>query len=88
MFGLKTMLVLFIGISLGGVDHSETRLRFHFEVNVRYYLVIYFFADFSHYSWCFLEEMADVNQSTVKTVNIHHSRIDVVKFDGTNNFSM
>ena len=25
---------------------------------------------------------------TVKTVNIHQSNIDVVKFDGTNNFSM
>ena len=32
--------------------------------------------------------MAEVNQSTVKTVNIHQSEINVVKFDGTNNFNM
>jgi len=32
--------------------------------------------------------MAEVNQLTVKTVNIHQSKIDVVKFDGTNNFDM
>jgi len=36
----------------------------------------------------FLKDMADNNQSTVKTVNVHQSKIDVVKFDGTNNFSM
>jgi len=32
--------------------------------------------------------MAEVNQSMVKIVNIHHSKINVVKFDGTNNFGM
>jgi len=32
--------------------------------------------------------MAEVNQFTVKTMNIHQSKIDVVKFDGTNNFGM
>ena len=32
--------------------------------------------------------MTEVNQSTVKIVNIHQSKIDVVKFDGMNNFSM
>ena len=31
-------------------------------------------------------DMAEVNQSTVKTVNIHQSKIDVVKFDGMNNW--
>jgi len=35
-----------------------------------------------------LETMAEVNQSTVKTVNIHQLKIDVMKFDGTNNFDM
>jgi len=30
--------------------------------------------------------MTKVNHSTVKTVNIHQSRIDVVKFDCTNNW--
>ena len=30
--------------------------------------------------------MAGVNQSTVKTVNIHQSKIDVVKFDGMDNW--
>ena len=30
--------------------------------------------------------MAEVNQSTVKTLNIHQSRIDVVKFDVINNW--
>jgi len=33
-------------------------------------------------------KVAEVNQSMVKTVNIHQSKIDIVKFDGTNNFSM
>ena len=32
--------------------------------------------------------LAEVNQSTVKTVNIHQSKIDVMKFDDTNNFGM
>jgi len=32
--------------------------------------------------------MAGVNQATVKTVNIPQSKIDVVKFDGTNNLRM
>jgi len=30
----------------------------------------------------------EVNQSTVKTAKIYQSKIDVVKFDGTNNFGM
>ena len=30
--------------------------------------------------------MADINQFTVNTVNIHQSKIDVVKFDGINNW--
>jgi len=34
----------------------------------------------------FREDMAGVNQSTMKTVNIHQSKIDVVKFDRTNNW--
>jgi len=29
-----------------------------------------------------------INQSTVKTMNIHQSKINVAKFDGTNNFGM
>jgi len=33
-------------------------------------------------------DIAEVNHSTVKTVIIHQSKIDVVKFDGINNFSM
>ena len=36
----------------------------------------------------FSRDYGEVNQSTLKTVNIHQSKIDVVKFDGTNNFSM
>ena len=32
--------------------------------------------------------MTENNHSTVKTVSIHQSKIDVVKFDGTNNFDM
>jgi len=31
-------------------------------------------------------DMAKVNQSTVKIMNIHCSKIDMIKFDGTNNF--
>ena len=30
--------------------------------------------------------MAEINQSMVKTVNVYQSRINVVKFDGTNNW--
>ena len=30
--------------------------------------------------------MTGVNQSMMKTVNIHQSKIDVVNFDGTNNW--
>ena len=30
--------------------------------------------------------MIEVNQSTMKTVNIHQSKSDVVKFDGTKNW--
>ena len=32
--------------------------------------------------------MIEVNQFTMKTVNIHQSKIDMVKFDVTNNFGM
>jgi len=35
-----------------------------------------------------LEEMAGKSQHAVHTMNNHPSKIDVVKFDGTNNFSM
>jgi len=30
--------------------------------------------------------MAEINQSMVKTMNVYQSRINVVKFDGTNNW--
>jgi len=36
----------------------------------------------------FLENMAKVNQSMMKTVNIHQLKIDVVKFNSTNKFDM
>jgi len=53
------------------------------------YLVwIYFSVSFSHYSWYFLEDMAGINQSVVKIVNIHQSKINMVKFDSMNNFGM
>ena len=32
--------------------------------------------------------MDGVNQFTKKIVNIHQSKIDMMKFDGTNNFGM
>jgi len=32
--------------------------------------------------------MAEVNEFMLKTVNILQSKIDMVKFDGTNNFGM
>ena len=32
--------------------------------------------------------MAEVNQSTIKTVNIHQLKIDVLKFDDKNKFRM
>ena len=34
------------------------------------------------------EEMAGNSQSAVKIMNSHPSKIDVVKFDGTDNFDM
>jgi len=33
-----------------------------------------------------LKDMANSNQPTLKTIIVHQSKIDVVKFDGTNNF--
>ena len=36
---LRMSLVMFVGISLGGVDLSKTRLRFHYEVMFNLYLV-------------------------------------------------
>ena len=35
-----------------------------------------------------LEEMARNSQPMLKIVNIHKSKIDVVRFEGTNNFGM
>ena len=35
-----------------------------------------------------LEEMAENSQLTLKIVNIHQSKIDIVKFDSINNFGM
>ena len=32
--------------------------------------------------------MTEVNQSTMKIVSIHQSKINVVKFDGPNNFDI
>ena len=63
----------------------ETCLELHFEIKIRSLSNLdLFFAGFLHCSWYFLEEMAKINQSKMKT-EIHQLRIDVVKFDGPNN---
>jgi len=68
----------------------KTLLGFHFEVK---FLSLSTLDLFSLVFWhCILAlstgDMVKVNQSMVKTVNIHQSKINVVKFDGTNNFDI
>jgi len=73
---------LFIGIILDGAGHSETRLEFHFEVKFLFfiYLDLFSFSCFALLLAISREAMAEVNQSTVKsmgnTVNIHQSKIN------------
>ena len=45
----------------------------------------------NYFPHCFeksTEEMAEDNKSIVKSVNHHPTKIDIVKFDGINNFGM
>ena len=81
---------MFVGIGFVEVDRSETHLGFHFEVKFRPLsrLVGLFSFDFSHFYLRSGADMTEVNQSTAKIMNIHQSKIDVVKFDDTNNFDM
>ena len=44
-------LVLFVGISLGGVDRSETRLEFHFEVKFQSLFICISFGFFALYAF-------------------------------------
>ena len=46
------------------------------------------FVCFSHSFSLILKEMVEVNQFAVKTANIHQSKIDMVKFNDTNNLGI
>ena len=87
---LKTELVLFVGIELGGANHFDNLLMISFGDKD----LIFIYSDlFSLIIFCIalldlLEEIDENSQSAVKTVNSHPSKIDVVKFDGMNNFDM
>ena len=78
------------GVRLGRADRFENLSTVSFGGNkIDLYLFRFVFTN------CFciallnlLEEMAGNSQTTVKTVNIHQSKIDVVKFDNMNNFGM
>jgi len=78
----------FVGI--GGVDHSsEIQSRISFEIKIRPLSIwVYFHWQVFTVVFWFSEDYGWSHQSMVKTANIHQSKIDVVKFDGTNNFDM
>ena len=74
---------------LGGVDHLKTHLGFHLEVKFQFLPIwIYFHWFFALYLVFSGRDMAEANLFTVKTVNIHQSKIDVEKFDDMDNFDM
>jgi len=73
-FGSSRSFVNSSRISLGGKVFNLYLFR---SIIIGY--SYWFFVDF-------LEEIAEFNQATMKTVNIHQAKIDRVKFDGTNNF--
>ena len=69
----------------GGENQPGDCLHIRLEIKILSFLFEFVFTNyFSHY----FEEMAGDSQSTVKLVNPHPMKIDVVKFDGTNNFGM
>jgi len=65
----------FAGSSFGWSRSFKTHLGFHLEVKVLRSI-------FHNMYGIFGGDMAGVNQSAVKTVNIHQSKSDMVKFDG------
>ena len=86
----RTELVLFVRIDLRRANHFENLLTVSFRgkdpifiIWMCYSLIIFCIALLDS-----LEEMSGNNQSTVKIVNSHSSKIGVVKSDGTNNFDM
>ena len=59
------------------------------EVKIRSFLFGFVFSNyFPHCIEKSTEKIAGESQSTVKSVNPYPMKIDVVKFDGTNNFGM
>ena len=60
------------GVRLSEVDHSRTHLGSHLEVKFQSLSILDpFSVGFSHSLFGFLEDMAEVNQATVKNMNIH-----------------
>ena len=84
---LRTTLDYSLGSNWAEYIVSNTHLEFHFEIKVPslskfgsipvvFHIVV----------GCSGRDIARVNQSVVKTVNINQSKIDVVKYDDTKNW--
>ena len=79
----------FVGSSFGWSKSVKNSSR----ISLRGKILIFTYLDlftigFPHNLLDFLEDTVEVNQVTVKIVNVHQEKIDLVKFDGTNNFSI
>ena len=73
----------------GGANQLGDCLQFRSEVKIRSFLFRFIFTNcFPHCVKKSIEKMDGESQSTVKSVNPHPMKIDVVKFNGTNNFGM
>ena len=73
----------------GEANHFRDCLQLHLEVKIRSFLFEFIFTN--HFLHCFeesTEEMTEVSQSSVKSVSHLPTKIDVVKFDDTNNLEM
>ena len=87
---LRKELVLLVRIELGGVNHIEnlSTISFGSKDPIFIYLDLFSLIVFHITLLNLLEDMTRNSQFTVKTVNSHPSKINVVKFDGTNNYGM
>ena len=87
---LRTESVLFIGIELGGANHfgNLSIVLFGDKDLIFIYSDLFSLIIFRIAFLDLLEEMVKNNQSAIKIMNSYPSKINIVKFDGTNNFDM
>jgi len=72
-----------------GANQFGDCLQFHSEVKILSFLFGFIFTNcLPHYVKKSIKKMVGESQSTVKAVQPHPMKIDVIKFDGTNNFGM